>query len=169
MRQHLAQEMITFSWKRTTPRLESFLVPSSLPGLDSGSSTLQTFRYFRLVFTAGHTYYVVLIYGCNQERVDENQRGVINGVEMAMCNSFDLVKFVLVMFLPNVETFGFLVIISLGSISLGWCFFLKYVIASRKLDKLSVEISSSTKVSSEYESCRRLHLSTEQEDRTTSM
>ena len=96
-----------------------------------------------------------------QERVVERQRGVINGVELAICNSLDLVKFVLVMFLPHVETFGFLVMISLASVSLGWCFFLKFVIVSRKLDTSETRLKTLTSLSDD--------LNVDFDDKTTRM
>lgn len=77
-----------------------------------------------------------------QERVEESKRGVLNAVEMSLCNSLDLIKFTLVIFLPYIQTFGFLVMISLGSVFLGWCSFLKYLLGSRD-DRESVKSTDS--------------------------
>merc|ERR1711879_272154 len=43
-----------------------------------------------------------------QERVEEERRGVINGVQDSMNNSLDLLKCVLVILLPQPRQFGFL-------------------------------------------------------------
>ena len=61
-----------------------------------------------------------------QERVDENRRGVINGVQDSMNNSMDLLKNVLTIVLPKPKTFGILIILSFTSISLGWLFYTTY-------------------------------------------
>merc|ERR1719210_2004520 len=55
-----------------------------------------------------------------QERVEEERRGVINGVQDSMNNSMDLLKCVLVILLPDAKHFGCLIILSYISISSGW-------------------------------------------------
>ena len=54
-----------------------------------------------------------------QERVAEDKRGVVNGVQDSINNTFDLLKCVFVIFLPNEETFGLLIFISFISINFG--------------------------------------------------
>lgn len=58
-----------------------------------------------------------------QENVDEERRGIVNGVQDSMNNTLDLVKCILVIFLPQRELFGVLIILSFASISLGWLFY----------------------------------------------
>merc|ERR1712079_832047 len=55
-----------------------------------------------------------------QERVEEERRGVINGVQDSLNNSMDLLKCILVILLPDAKDFGCLIILSYVSISSGW-------------------------------------------------
>ena len=64
-----------------------------------------------------------------QERVEEEHRGVVNGVQDSLNNSLDLLKCVLVILLPGADKFGYLIILSYISISTGWIF---YAVFSRK-------------------------------------
>merc|ERR1719433_1081406 len=61
-----------------------------------------------------------------QERVAEDRRGVVNGVQDSINNTFDLLKCVFVIFLPNEETFGLLIFISFISINFGWLMYALY-------------------------------------------
>ena len=54
-----------------------------------------------------------------QERVAEDRRGVVNGVQDSINNTFDLLKCVFVILLPSQETFGLLIFISFASINFG--------------------------------------------------
>ena len=54
-----------------------------------------------------------------QERVAEDMRGVVNGVQDSLNNSLDLLKCVLVIMLPNMETFALLIFLSFVSINIG--------------------------------------------------
>merc|ERR1719429_289611 len=47
-----------------------------------------------------------------QERVEEEKRGIIGGVQNGMNALMDSIKFALVISLPNEETFGYLIIAS---------------------------------------------------------
>merc|ERR1711994_424792 len=55
-----------------------------------------------------------------QERVEEECRGIVNGVQDSLNNSMDLLKCVLVILLPGARDFGYLIILSYISISSGW-------------------------------------------------
>ena len=59
-------------------------------------------------------------------QVEEDVRGVVNGVQDSINNSLDLVKCVLVILLPAEETFGLLIIASFVSISFGWLMYALY-------------------------------------------
>ena len=61
-----------------------------------------------------------------QERVEEERRGVINGVQDSLNNSMDLMKCVLVILLPDAKYFGCLIILSYISISSGWLLYAAY-------------------------------------------
>ena len=54
-----------------------------------------------------------------QERVAEDRRGVVNGVQDSINNTFDLLKCVFVILLPSEETFALLIFISFASINFG--------------------------------------------------
>ena len=54
-----------------------------------------------------------------QERVAEDKRGVVNGVQDSLNNTLDLLKCVLVIILPNMETFAILIFLSFVSINIG--------------------------------------------------
>lgn len=54
-----------------------------------------------------------------QENVDEEERGVIGGVQSSSQCSMDLLKYVFVLLIPSQETFGILIILSFLSICLG--------------------------------------------------
>lgn len=64
-----------------------------------------------------------------QENVEEERRGIINGVQDSLNNLLDLVKCVLVIMLPSQEHFGVLIFLSFASICNGW---LLYALYSRK-------------------------------------
>ena len=81
-----------------------------------------------------------------QERVEENRRGVINGVQDSMNNSLDLLKCVLVIFLPSAQSFGILILLSFASISLGWA---SYSIFFCQTTKRSTQKSIATEKSIE--------------------
>merc|ERR1712200_375532 len=61
-----------------------------------------------------------------QEKVEEEVRGVVNGVQESLNNSIDLAKCILVILLPAEETFGLLIIASFTSVSLGWLLYALY-------------------------------------------
>merc|ERR1712037_856535 len=61
-----------------------------------------------------------------QEKVEEEVRGVVNGVQESLNNTLDLAKCILVIMLPAEETFGLLIIASFTSVSLGWLLYAPY-------------------------------------------
>jgi len=61
-----------------------------------------------------------------QEKVDEDVRGVVNGVQDSLNNALDLAKCVLVILLPAAETFALLIYASFLSINLGWLMYALY-------------------------------------------
>ena len=54
-----------------------------------------------------------------QEKVAEDVRGVVNGVQDSLNNTLDLAKCILVILLPAQETFGLLIFASFISINFG--------------------------------------------------
>merc|ERR1719220_2067517 len=63
-----------------------------------------------------------------QEKVIEEHRGIIGGVQNSMNSVMDTIKFVAVIFFPDKETFGWLVIASFISVFLGAVFYTYYAI-----------------------------------------
>jgi len=61
-----------------------------------------------------------------QENVQEEHRGVIGGVQNAINSAMDTIKFVLVIVLPQTETFGWLIMASYASVCLGAIFYMTY-------------------------------------------
>ncbi|OQV16414.1 putative Solute carrier family 40 member 1 [Hypsibius exemplaris] len=66
-----------------------------------------------------------------QENVSEKDRGVIGGVQSSLNRFMDMLKFILVMFLPYPETFGILIIISFLFVCFGDCFYALYSYRTR--------------------------------------
>ncbi|KAK7109675.1 solute carrier family 40 member 1-like [Littorina saxatilis] len=63
------------------------------------------------------------------EAVVEKERGVVNGVQSSLNKLMDVLKFGLVVVVPDTQTFGFLIIVSFVFICLGW---LLYAVFLRK-------------------------------------
>lgn len=61
-----------------------------------------------------------------QERVEEEQRGVVGGVQDALNNTLDLIKCILVIILPKEQTFGILIFASYIAINFGWFMYAMY-------------------------------------------
>lgn len=58
-----------------------------------------------------------------QENVLEKERGIVNGVQNSLNMLMDMLKFILVIFIPDIETFGYLIIISFIFICMAGCLF----------------------------------------------
>ena len=58
-----------------------------------------------------------------QENVSEHQRGVVGGVQSSLNMLLDMLKFVMVIVAPRIETFGILILISYLFIVLSGCLF----------------------------------------------
>ena len=54
-----------------------------------------------------------------QENVEEGKRGVMGGVQTSLHNTFNMIKFCLVVGLPQEDTFGLLILLSYSFICLG--------------------------------------------------
>ena len=53
------------------------------------------------------------------ENVEEARRGSVGGVQNSLCSAMDMLKFVLVLIMPQENMFGVLVILSFVSVCLG--------------------------------------------------
>ncbi|XP_053374081.1 solute carrier family 40 member 1-like [Mercenaria mercenaria] len=65
------------------------------------------------------------------ESVDVTERGIVAGVQNALNQLMDMIKYAIVLLLPVPEVFGYLVIISYCFICLGWILFAVYVKKTR--------------------------------------
>ncbi|KAL4222354.1 hypothetical protein ACF0H5_018393 [Mactra antiquata] len=65
------------------------------------------------------------------ESVDVTERGIVAGVQNAINQLMDMLKYAIVLLLPVPEVFGYLVIISYSFICLGWILFAVYVKKTR--------------------------------------
>ena len=79
-----------------------------------------------------------------QEDVEEEHRGVINGVQNSMNSLMDTIKFSLVILLPAEKTFGFLILASFVSIVSGAASYTNHALHS---------IKTKQKEKREYEKC----------------
>ena len=61
-----------------------------------------------------------------QESVRERERGIVNGVQNSLNMLMDVLKFTLVIILPYIETFGYLIILSFIFICFASLFFAVY-------------------------------------------
>ncbi len=67
-----------------------------------------------------------------QERVVEEERGVVSGVMKAMNSNMDMIHYIMVIIAPRPQEFPYLTIISFASVTMGMIFYLFYV---RRVEK----------------------------------
>ena len=67
-----------------------------------------------------------------QENVPEEHRGTIGGVQNGFNSTMDTIKFILVIGLPNQETFGWLILASFVCTCTGFVAFASYAWKSRR-------------------------------------
>ena len=68
-----------------------------------------------------------------QENVEENKRGVIGGIQNSLNSFLNMIKFCLVLIMPEQEMFGFLVILSFVFICLGALSLTSYAFKEKKI------------------------------------
>ena len=61
----------------------------------------------------------------------EQYRGEINGVQNGLNSVMDTIKFALVMGLPDIQSFGFLIITSVSALTFGGLFYTSYFYTTR--------------------------------------
>ena len=87
-----------------------------------------------------------------QEGVHETQRGIFSGVESFICNSMDMIKFVLVILLPSPQLhFGYLVTVSFTSVFLGWCIFVLFLRRSYRIQRVRSRVENEDEAQEELE------------------
>ena len=70
-----------------------------------------------------------------QEKVPEEHRGTICGVQNGSYSALDTIKFILVIALPENETFGWLILASFASICIGAIFYASYAVKLTRNEK----------------------------------
>ncbi|RNA31413.1 solute carrier family 40 member 1 [Brachionus plicatilis] len=63
-----------------------------------------------------------------QEKIKEEERGVVGGVQSSINMFFDLVKYLAVIALNDVNQYGYLVIMSVSAVSISFCLYIAYSI-----------------------------------------
>ena len=63
---------------------------------------------------------------CPQEGVDEQFRGTVGGVQNSLNSILETVKYLLVIVLPDEDTYGYLVLASVATILVGTLFYVVY-------------------------------------------
>jgi len=58
-----------------------------------------------------------------QENTAEHERGVINGIQASLNMMLETLKYTLVVIVPRIPQFGYLVMASFSFIVIGWMFF----------------------------------------------
>ena len=65
---------------------------------------------------------------CPQESVEEQFRGTVGGMQDSLNSISETTKFLLVIILPNEETFGYLVLASVATVLVGMLFYVIYAV-----------------------------------------
>ena len=68
-----------------------------------------------------------------QENVEESRRGLIGGVQNSLCSSLNMLKFILVLVMPQENMFGILFILSFTFIGFGALSLTSYALKEDKL------------------------------------
>ena len=80
----------------------------------------------------------------------EKYRGEINGVQNGLNSTMDTIKFALVMALPFMQTFGYLIMASVTAITVGGLFFTLYFWESRNHQVMPEEKEEGEKLKQEH-------------------
>ena len=65
------------------------------------------------------------------ETIVESERGIVLGVQTSLNQLMDMLKFGLVVVLPQPEIFGFLIMISYAFICIGWLLYARFTYKAR--------------------------------------
>lgn len=77
-----------------------------------------------------------------QENVLEKERGIVNGVQNSLNMLMEMLKFVLVIVAPQIEIFGFHIIISFTFICIAGLFFVGHVTRIKRQKRLLAKAGS---------------------------
>ncbi|KAJ9575057.1 hypothetical protein L9F63_007792 [Diploptera punctata] len=100
----------------------------SVEEVSSNNKVISIFTFFGGVILSRYGLWLadISVTQTMQERISENKRGVINGIQDSLNMGMDMLKSLLVILFPYPQQFGFLIIISYVSILLGLIFYLFY-------------------------------------------
>ena len=79
-----------------------------------------------------------------QENIPEHERGIVGGVQYALNEFFDLSHFIITIFLPRPNEFGYLTLISFGAITTSAIIFQIFVYRFRRRKKVEYETLNGT-------------------------
>ena len=79
-----------------------------------------------------------------QENIPEHERGIVGGVQYALNEFFDLSHFIITIFLPRPNEFGYLTLISFGAITTSAIIFQIFVYRFRRRRKVEYETLNGT-------------------------
>uniref|UniRef100_A0A0N5BXY5 Solute carrier family 40 member n=1 Tax=Strongyloides papillosus TaxID=174720 RepID=A0A0N5BXY5_STREA len=97
-------------------------------GLSTNPSSVLTFLVGIITARFGLWLIDIGITQIMQENVPENQRGTVFGVQGSICNAFSVMKDIVVILLPDVRTFGILIVISVCASISGFIFYISFLI-----------------------------------------
>ena len=78
------------------------------------------------VSSFGLVLFYVTIHQLFQEFVEESERGVVGGIQNSLNKVFDLIKYLIVFFVPTMPQFGYIIIIGYGAIFTAYILFTVY-------------------------------------------
>ena len=111
------------------------IVPSPRPPQSSGDNGVSISVIFMLVGVVGARFglwmFDLTVSQLVQERVKEEERGVVSGVMNAMNSNMDMLQYVLVIIAPRPEHFRWLALLSVAMVFIGWVFYACYVRKAR--------------------------------------
>ncbi|CEF62548.1 Solute carrier family 40 member 1 [Strongyloides ratti] len=124
---------------------EEIIKDNYIFGLSTNPSSVLTFLFSIITARFGLWLIDIGITQIMQENVPESQRGTVFGVQGSICNAFSVMKDIMVILLPDVRTFGILIIISVIAVMCGFIFYitficLQYVKRKKTLDSETADI-----------------------------
>ena len=87
--------------------------------MSSNDIAISVSIYFKFTFYLCFTPFTQI----QQEQVESSTGGLINGVQSGLNSSMNTIKFILVILLPQPQTFGWLILTSFCSVCLGGILF----------------------------------------------
>ncbi|KAL5496403.1 hypothetical protein EMCRGX_G012678, partial [Ephydatia muelleri] len=118
-----------------TPTSSGFPGPSPAPSGVPGSSAATPSVSVAVILMAlgvvlarfGLWMYDLVVSQLVQETVEEEHRGVVSGVMSAMNSNMDMLQYVLVLGVPSPAHFGYLTLVSVFMVTVGFVLYLSYV------------------------------------------